>query len=796
MRVPLRWLDEFVAVDVPVEKLVELLDLSGTKVESVRRPTGAIGGVIVAEVLEISEHPNADNLTLVDVRTDFGETQRVVCGAKNFEVGDLVPLAQVGARLPEMEITERKIRGEISRGMLCSAAELGISSDHSGILVLPSDAPLGAEVVSLLELDDTVLELEITPNRPDCMSILGVAREVSAVLGNELKLPDPELESTQGLRSPVEVYIDDPTGCPRYVARYMESVRIASAPAWMTARLLNVGVRPISNVVDITNYVLFELGQPLHAFDAAKVRDHHIVVRRARRDERIATLDGQKRTLHPDDLVIADKKRALAIAGVMGGEDSEVGTETEAIILESAYFDPASVAFTSRRHGLRTEASARFERGADAEMAPMAAARAAGLISQLAEAHVAPDETDEYPAPVERPTITLRPGRVGKLLGAPIATDLQVTYLSAIGLDVTHADPVLEVGIPTFRHDLTREVDLIEEVGRLAGFERLPATLPPGRTGRLERDQVLDRSIRRLLADLGLHEAWTSSFMSPEDLERLGVAPDDPAAAMVRVANPMSEEEPALRTTLLPGLLRAVAVNERQRAAGVGLFEIARVYEPIGEDLPREATILGAAMSGERRRGGWSNEDESWGFFEAKGVIEALFGALSLPRAEFAPVSGKPFHPTRAAAVLLDGTTAGAVGEIHPAVGEGWGIDRTVVMFELALAPLLNVLPGKPKVEELSRFPGNFMDIAVVVDAAVPAVGVEKLIAEVGAPELASVRLFDVYEGDQIAAGKRSLAYALELRAPDRTLTDAEATAVRDRIVAALADRFGAELRA
>ena len=795
MRLPLRWLEEFVAVDVPADKLAELLDLSGTKVETVHRPSGSVEGVVVAEVLEISPHPNADNLTLVDVRTDPGETQRVVCGARNFGVGDLVPLALVGARLPDMEITERKIRGEVSSGMLCSASELGVSSDHSGILVLPKDGPLGSDVVGLLGLDDTVLELELTPNRPDCMSVYGMAREVSAILGNQLKPLDPSLETVATVASRVKVDIEDPVGCPRYLARCIENVRIGPSPAWMAARLLSVGVRPISNVVDITNYVLFELGQPLHAFDAAKVRDQHIVVRRARRGERMITLDGQDRLLHEDDLLIAERKHALALAGVMGGGDSEVSDETAAVILESAHFDPASISFTSRRHGLRTEASARFERGTDPEVVDLAAARAAGLIAQLAAGNVAPEATDVYGAPVERTSITLRSARVGQVLGAPVAPDLQSGYLRALGLDVVERDGTFDVTVPTFRPDLSREIDLVEEVGRLAGFDRLPTTLPPGRTGGLDRSQATERAIRRILTGFGLFEAWTSSFMSEADLERLGVGGDQPAARSVRLANPMTQEETALRTTLLPGLLRSVSSNERQRSEGTALFELARVYEPTSEPLPNEALILGGVLSGARSLAGWAGPEEAWGFFDAKGIIESLFDALGVERPEFTSAEGAPFHPTRAAAVTFRGHTAGGVGELHPEVLTRWDIERPVIAFELALAPLLAALPGKPKVDDLSRFPSNHIDLAVVVNRDVPAASPEAVIREVGGTDLARVRLFDVYQGDQVAEGKKSLAFSLELRSPDKTLSDADANAVRDRILDALRERVGAELR-
>jgi phenylalanyl-tRNA synthetase beta chain len=795
MRVPLRWLEEFVAVDVPPERLAELLDLSGTKVESISKPTRSTEGVVVAEVLEVAPHPNADNLTLVEVKTSEGDRHRVVCGARNFAVGDRVPFAEVGARLPGMEITERKIRGEVSRGMLCSAAELGVSSDHSGILVLPSDAELGRDVVPLLGLDDSVFELEITPNRPDCMSILGIAREVSALLGNELKVPDLEVQGNADRPSPVTVDIQDADGCPRYLARYLENVAVIPSPAWMVARLLQVGVRPISNVVDVTNYVLFELGQPLHAFDARHVHEGGIVVRRARVGERMTTLDGQERALHEEDLLIADRRGPLALAGVMGGGDSEVSGDTEAVILESAHFDPVSVAMTSRRHGLRTEASARFERGSDPELVDKAAARAVGLMEQLGGGDPSATVRDVYPRPLERKYIRLRPARAGAILGTDLSKPQQIAYLSALGLRVEEADSELEVEVPTFRPDLSREIDLVEEVGRLAGFDRLPDTLPPGRSGRLERDQLADREIRRLLVDLGLHEAWTGSFMSSADIERLGLGPEHPAARSIRLANPMTEDESVLRTTLLPGLLRAAALNERQGARRVALFELARIYEPSDEPLPREPAILGGILTGTRRPSSWDSSDQAWDLFDAKGIVEAVFEALRLEAPTFVAVDGMPFHPTRAATMAFRGAPVGAIGEIHPEVLERWDLKQSAIVFELALGPLHAALPGRAKIEELPRFPSNLVDIALVVDRDVPSHEVWANIHEVGRPELAAVRLFDVYEGDQIAHDKKSLAFALELRSPERTLTDQQAAEVVQRVVASLKERFDAELR-
>ena len=790
MKVGLRWLQELVPIDVPVEKLVELLDTSGTKVEEILRPKGEIRGVVVAEVLEISEHPNADNLTLVDVKTGDGDDQRVVCGAKNFAVGDRVPLATVGARLPDMEITERKIRGQVSRGMLCSGQELGISRDHSGILVLAPDAPLGDDVSSLLQLEDTTIELEITPNRPDCMSMVGVAREVGALLSHELTHPEVKVDESGDLASPVQVDIRDAHGCPRYVARYVDGVTIGPSPSWMAARLLRAGIRPISNVVDVTNYVMLELGHPLHAFDASRIHKHTIVVRHAKDGERFKTLDGVERTMHGDDVMIADPKHAVAIGGVMGGEDSEVSPETTSLIIEAAYFDPATVALTARRQLVRTEASARFERGMDPEAPPRAAARAAQLINELAGGTVSSKVVDAYPVEIQRRSVSLRPERTDRVLGISIAPSSQAQFLRSIELPVEEADGLLNVEIPGFRPDLAREADLIEEVARLAGFDRLPPTLPAGRIGALEPDQLLDRNVRRILSDLGVHEAWTPSFMSEADAENLQLS-----TKPMHVSNPMTEDQRFMRTSLLPGLLKASARNLAHRAEGVALFEVARIYEDAGETLPQEATVIGAVFSGLRQPKAWRGDEHRWDFFSVKGVLEALYRRLGVVPPRFIPTGGGPFHPTRGASLVSETGPIGAFGEIHPRLCEKLDVAEGTVVFEVTFGSLTAHLTDRVRVDEIPRLPATFIDLAVVVGADIPADTVEDVIKRAGEPEVVAVRLFDLYSGDQIEEGKKNLAFSLQLRSPDKTLTDEEALVVRDRIVAALRERVGAELR-
>ena len=796
MKFSLQWLREFVDIDVTPEEVGELLSHSGTKLETLEQRGKEIHGVIVARVLDISDHPNADNLTLVEVDAGDGRTERVVCGARNFSIGDLVPLAAVGARLSGgLEIGERKIRGEVSRGMLCSPMELGVSRDHAGILVLPTDAAPGSDVPAVLGLDDAIYEVEITPNRGDCMGMIGIAREVAALVGNDLRMPSIEFAPDADLASPVEVDIQDPDGCRRFVAHYAEDVKIAPSPSWMQARLLALGVRPISNVVDITNYVMLETGQPLHAYDAAKLAGPRIIVRRAVEGEKQTTLDGQERVMHPDDLMIADPERLHGIAGVMGGEYSEVSETTTNVVLECANFDHASVAFTMRRHAIRTEAGMRFERGADPEAPPFTSRRAMKLMAELAGARVSAEVVDEYPRPWRPRSLTLRPARTDQIIGYSVPPDEQVKHLGSIAIEAVLEDGVIQTGIPSFRNDLQREIDLVEEVARLAGFDRLPVTLPRGDAGGLEPAQAAERRVRRILVGFGLSEAWTSSFGSPAELDLLGLDEDHPARRMVQLENPTSDEEPALRTTLLPGLLRSAARNVGQRAESVALFEVARVYELSRDPLPREELCLGAVFCGRRGEASWRDPDRSWDFHSAKGVFESLLKAMEMPPANWIQVSGMPLHPTRAASINFSGAPIGVFGEVHPAVCERFDVPERTIVFEIGLGTMFSSLPDRAKVEELSRFPAVYRDVALVVDERIDAARIEDIIRRAGQPELESVRLFDVYRGEQVPQGKKSLAYALNLRSPERTLTDQDADSVRTRILTALAERTGAQLR-
>lgn len=793
MRVSLEWLADYVEVPGDVTELAHRLDMSGTKVEKIHRTEGTIEGIVVAEVALVEPHPNADNLSMVTVEVGGGESQRVVCGARNFAAGDRVALARVGSRIPGMEITERKIRGEVSRGMLCSPAELGLSQDASGLLILQPDAPLGADVTQLLNLDDTVLELEITPNRGDCMSLIGVAREVAALYGTELRVPAPS-GSGEDLAHGIEVEIADPEGCPRYVAGFVSGITVGPSPAWMAARLLTAGMRPISSVVDVTNYVMLEMGQPLHAFDASKVSGRRVIVRRAKEGEQLVTLDGITRDLAPSDLSITDPDKILALAGVMGGLDSEVTSSTSDVIIESAAFDSASVSFTSRRHNLRSEASARFERGTDIESVPAAAARAAELMTQTG-GRTAASPAEAYPVIHARPTIVLRPERTTKLLGIDIPAERQSDHLRSIGISTEDQGSQITAEIPGFRRDLQREADLIEEIARLEGFDKLPSTLPPSRGGGLSRPQAAERTLRRTLVALGITEAWTSSFMSGADLDDLSYPADHPARRLVEIENPMLDTEPALRSTLLPGLVRGAAHNLAHRAPGAALFEIARVYSPSEGDLAHEELTLAAVLAGERWPHSWRRPAARWDFYAARSLLTSALGALDIHDVALRSFSGAPFHPTRAAVLELQGAAVGALGEIHPDVCQRTDLPEGSIAWEVSFDALTRALPPRPKGGPLPRFPSIYLDLAVTLDEGIDAAKVTSVIVKAGRPEVVAVRLFDVYRGEQIREGKKSLAYAVEMQDLERTLTDEDALAVRERILSALAERTGAELR-
>lgn len=809
MRVSYNWLKDYVEFDLSPEELAHVLTMGGLEVEGIEYLGEGIENVVVGQIKEITDHPNADKLVIC--RVDVGQrVLQIVTGAPNVKEGAKVALALVGAKLPNgMAIKKAKLRGVVSEGMVCSAQELGLDpknfpeEQQEGIIIFPDDAVIGEDIKEILGLDDYVLELGLTPNRADCLAMVNVAREVAALTGGRLKLPEmqvaeADMEKTGDL---ARVEIVDEDLCHRYVARVIKDVTIKPSPAWMQQYLQAAGVRPINNIVDVTNFIMLELGQPLHAFDYDKLAEHRIVVRKAEQDEKIVTLDGEERQLDSDMLVIADAERPVAVAGVMGGLDTEVTEETRTILLEAAYFQGASVRRTSRKLGLRSESSARFERGIDKDKVKAAADRAAQLMAELGGGKVAPEAIDVYPKPWRQPVITLRCERVNDLLGTDISSGEMAEMLRRLHLDVTEREQdVLEVKVPSHRNDLASEVDLVEEIARLYGYGNIETTMPKGEpAGDSDTlEEVLQKKVTETLLACGLTEVITYSFISPKAMDRLQLPGDHAWRRHIEIQNPLTEEQSIMRTTLLPGLLDTAAKNFKRRQVNLQLFEIGSVFIPTGEKLPDERIKIGAVVSGEAFRG-WMEQPEPMDFFYLKGIVEALLGELSVTGYEFKAVADSAqlpsLHPGRSAYLVCEGDTIGYIGEVHPGVLDNYGLQQRAVVMELDLHRLAEHVNLVPAYRPLPKFPAVTRDMAFVVPEHVSVAAIDRTIKEVGGQLLKEVWLFDVYQGKQIPEGHRSLAYSMTYQAEDRTLTDEEVSALHEKIQQKLQEKFQAKLR-
>ena len=764
MRAPLSWLREYVTVGASAHEIAERLAISAVEVErvidvGVPDVDGNLGRFLVGRVLEVGEHPNADRLRVCQVDVGEGEARQIVCGAWNFEAGATVAVALPGAYLPifEQPLDERELRGQPSRGMILAEDEVGLGDDHAGIMLLPDGSEPGTPLLDVLPIRDHVLDVTPTVNRVDLLSMVGLAREVAALLDGEFHPPAPEDPAVVDA-GPVDVAVDDFFGCPRYLARVFRDVAVGPSPQWLRSRLFLAEMRSISNVVDVTNYVMHVWGSPLHAFDRAKLAGGRIVVRRARNGEELRTLDGTLRRLDGDDLLITDGERAVALAAIMGGEDSEVTDATTEVLLEAANFEPLGIMRTSERLALRTAGSNRWEKGVDPHMAEPAAVLASRLLVDLAGARMT-GHADLHDGLPERPVVRFRPERASRLIGLDVSADDQRSMLTALGFGV--ADD-WGVTVPTWRaRDVTREVDVIEEVARPL-LDRIPLTLPLRRhvAGRLTPDQRLRRVVEDVLVGAGLSEAYTWSLVA-----------EDPSPDAIRLPSPMTSDQAVLRTTIVPGLIEAARVGVDAGHTDVALFEIARVYRPSGEQLPIERWRVACVVAG--------------GYEAVKGVLETLYETLGLElRVE--RTTHPLLHPGKAAE-----TAAGWLGELHPSLLEGtWGA------FELDLDELFADVPERVVYEDVITFPATLQDIAVAVDEDVEVGALVDTARETAGELLRHARVFDVYRGDQVGKGRKSVAIHLAFQSPERTLTEEEATAARERIVAALADRFGAELRA
>jgi phenylalanyl-tRNA synthetase beta chain len=791
MRAPLSWIREFTPLEANPAAIADALNQLGLEVEQIDEPGRDIGGVVVARILDVVAHPDADRIRLADIEFGSGPL-RVVCGAPNIEPGMLVPFAPVGTVLPgDFKIERRKIRGVVSEGMLCSARELGLGDDHSGIIELAGDAPLGADVRQVLGLDDVVFHLAITPNRPDAMGITGVARELAAHFGLPLSIPEtepePVVESVEGATVVVEV----PDRCPRFVA-LVARVSMGPSPAWMQQRLTLAGMRPISNVVDVTNYVMLERCRPLHAFDLGRLAGRGIVVRLARSGESMTTLDDVERQLEADDLLICDAERVpQGIAGIMGGAGAEVSDSTTEVLLESAYFEPSGIAKTAKRLGLRSEASARFERGVDPNGTATGAQRAMDLFAQVAAAEPATGAIDVYPRPVERPRIKVRTERVNELLGTELDANEVEALLSPLGIELHGGVAVA----PTFRPDLEREIDLVEEVARRVGLDNIPRRVPsnPAKVGLLTPAQRERRTVVEVLVGAGFDEIYTLPLVATSDLERAGLA----TAAVISVENPLRAEESVLRPRLLPGVLRAVAYNAAHGEPDVALFELGTVFDGPhdGGVLPQERLHVALARAHHVVRTP-HEPDRPVALHDVTAVLGALAQELRITDWQLEGGEAPGLHPVRTALVYVGEECIGTVGEIAPEVIDALALPSPVMAAELDVNALLAARRAPRASRPVSRFPASTVDLAFVVTDDVPAEAVRRTLLAAGGDLLERVRLFDQFRSEALGPGRVSLAFGLSFRAPDRTLTDDEVGTLRQACIDAVVRDHGAELRA
>ncbi|APG26814.1 phenylalanine--tRNA ligase subunit beta [Syntrophotalea acetylenivorans] len=803
MIVSYNWLKEFVELDLTPEELSHRLTMAGLEVDAMDYLGAGLDTVIVARLNTVEQHPDADRLTLCEVDTG-NDTMPVVCGATNHKVGDLIALAQVGSVLPgDFKIKKGKIRGQVSMGMLCSEKELGLADESAGIMILPAGLPLGQPVFEALGLKDVRYELGLTPNRPDCLSIVGVAREVAAIVGRPLQVShQTPVENGEAIADSTSIHLEEKGLCPRYAARLIRGVKIGPSPEWLVRRLDAVGMRSINNVVDVTNLILMELGHPLHAFDFNLLRDQRIVVRRAVDGDSFTTLDGQERLLCSDDLVICDGQGPVALAGIMGGQNSEVGDETTDILLESAYFNPATIRRTSKRLGMHTEASHRFERGADVDMVPIALDKAASLIAEVAGGGLAKGIIDCYPEPLVERQITLDVTRANKVLGLKLASDDILGLLRAICLDAQPAadrdNEILYVKIPAFRPDLEREIDLIEEVARLHGYDQIPVTMPASRMicHRPAPQQRLVRRLRDVMVAGGFSETINYSFIAPE-WDRLNLSEDDCRRQNVKILNPLSEDQSVMRTSLVPSMLESVSRNRAYRSLDLRLFELRPVFQPVdGEELPRESLRLCAAICGRREPLGWAQTSEEVDFFDLKGQVEKLMEEFRLgPISWDNSLSEAFYHPGKSCVLKSRSGLLGSIGEIHPQVLENFDIDQAVYLLDLDLTAFFSAMLTDKKFQSLSRFPDVCRDSALLVDNEISAEQVFAVIDQARGRFVEDFTLFDTYRGPGIPDDKKSLAIRVRYRSSDKTLTEEEITAGHERIIKALGKKLGAEIR-
>ncbi|NDO18386.1 phenylalanine--tRNA ligase subunit beta [Lachnospiraceae bacterium MD329] len=793
MNLPMSWLNDYMDINVTPKEYSDRMTMSGSKVEGFENMGENVQNVVAGKVLTCEDHPDSDHLHVCTVDAGTGEILQIVCGAPNVKAGIIVPTALVGATLPDGKIKKGKLRGVESFGMLCSHDELGITEDmlgyepEYGILILPDDTPVGKDIRDIFGMNETVVEFEITSNRPDCFSIIGLARETAATFDKKFTIPEVKFtEDDENIADTISVDVLDKDKCQRYCARMVKNVKIGPSPSWMQERLRACGVRPINNIVDITNYVLLEYGQPMHAFDLRDLEDNKIIVRRAENGEVIKTLDEQDRTLTNDDLVIADGKKAVAIAGVMGGFNSEVKDDTTTVIFESATFEASSVRLTAQRVGLRTEASSRYEKGLDYNNTVPAVERACQLVEELGCGENTSGMIDVMGNVTDMKTLPFRPEKINAFLGTNISTEQMVKYFDALEIK-TDLDK-MTVTPPSFRPDLEGEADIAEEVARFYGYDKIPVTLLSGEAtcGKKTDRQAAQDDINKILTALGMYEIYTYTFTSPSVFDKLSVPADSKLRNAVKISNPLGEDTSIMRTTTIASMLDILSRNYNYRNAAARLFEIGKIFTPTEEGkLPDEPLKITIGIYGDKAD-----------FYDIKGICEEMFRSLNVQNVKYEAVTDNPtFHPGRCAKISAGGKTLGIIGEIHPAVGRKYGIETPVYIGELDFENVFLNIGTDVKFKELPKYPAVTRDIAMLVDKTVPVADIEEVVKKASGKLLESINLFDVYEGEQIPEGKKSVAYSAVYRALDRSLTGDEVQKVFDKVLKNLENQLGAQLR-
>ena len=803
MKVSLSWLNEYIPVTLPAADLADALTMAGLEVGAVEDRYDYLETVVVGRVAAVTDHPNSDHLKLCRVEAG-DQTVSVVCGAPNVAEGMLSPLARPGTVLPNGTVIQASvIRGETSEGMLCSQIELGLGQDASGIMALDPGLTPGDPLKRALNLSDPVLDLELTPNRPDCLSIIGIAREVRAIQDGELQLPATDIrDAGRDIDGLTSVAIEAPDLCPRYTARVCVDVAVGPSPFWLQDRLMSVGLKPINNIVDITNFVMMETGQPLHAFDLDRLAENRIVVRTAGAEKAFTTLDGKTRELKPEMLMICDGRRPVAVAGVMGGLDSEIENDTRRVLLESACFNPASIRRTAKALGLSTDAAYRFERGVDPLGTVAAVNRAALLITETGAGRLVDGLIDAHPRPVEAARIPLDPRRTNQLLGTDLAADRMAALLTSIGFTVRpDGDGALDVTVPTFRVDVTRDIDLVEEIARLEGYNNIPTTFPRIDTAERRSNPALDLRdrVRQLMTGFGFTEAINYSFHSLQSPEQLKIPSGDDRRRMVRVLNPLTEDQAAMRTTLVPGLLESVRRNLSWGTRDLKLFEIGKVFFAAGTpaELPEEVEMLGALWTGVRRPAAWLCKPEPCDFYDLKGAAEGLLHTLGFKHPVFTRQPEEACAYMRighSARILVDDRQIGTVAEVAADVLAGFDINQPVFMLEIDLNRLLPLVPTSKMLRPIPRFPAVTRDVTFIIDRDIETMSILESLRQMKEELVEDVYLFDVFEGDPIAAGKKSISFRIVYRSASRTLEDDVVNRKHKTLTDRLIEKFHASL--